>query len=57
MALLLHPLVVLLVATVAWAVPKGASVGNICAAQLQITLPVRCLEWIIQGFESAVNET
>lgn len=29
MALLFHPLVVLLVAIVAWAVPKGASMGNI----------------------------
>lgn len=33
MALLLHPLVLLLVATGAWAVPKGASVGNIQGAQ------------------------
>lgn len=33
MALLRNPLIVLLVATVAWAVPKGASVGNIHAAQ------------------------
>lgn len=43
MALLLSPLVVLLLAVVAWAVPRGASVGNIHAAQ-SYKLPVRCLE-------------